>query len=371
MVIKNLKIAALFLLFMVIFFIDFDNGITDYLFLAVSIFLLGCFFIPKNISDYIFIIVLTSYAFLFMYSVFWTPVQDFPNYFISDETLGYKLAPNINHKFDDNIRKGVISTNSLGHRDEEFTPNSNPNIVLLGDSMTFGHLVDQKNNLDKQIEQLCGNVNAHNLGVGGYGLPGITESYSRYNLEHTHAIYFFYINDLRSDNFTVHENSLVRDGYFIDDGSERTEQEIIDILSSQYDPKKSITSHLKLRYLFLTLKNYLASINLINLENEINYFPYGGYSDDLTNQAINLTLKLKETVESNNAKFTVMILPSVRSINAKKYPNQVQTYLNKISKKIETINPIKELHHDDYIYYDGHLSELGMKKIAKKICLIL
>jgi hypothetical protein len=370
--IKNKKIFFLSFIFLAIFLYDFENGITDYLFLILSGFLfITAFIIPKNISDYIFIVVSVSYLFLLTYTIYWSPVlSQYSNYYMDDEILGYKLKPNVNTTFDDNIRKGVIKTNSLGYRDDEFISNGNNNIVLLGDSSTFGELVDQQNNLDKQIEQLCGDINAHNLGVGGYGFPGIINTYKKYNLEHTHAIYFFHMNDLRSDNFTVHEDTFTKDGYLIFNGTEKTEQEIENKLEEIKIGKK--LNPFKLRYFFLTLKGYLARIGLMDLDNELEYFPYGGYSDDLRIKGVNLTSELKEIVNSKKADFTVVIVPSLRSINSQKNTENVQKYIdNIISNGIRVIDPLKDLDQRDFIYYDGHWTESGMKKVALKLCKLI
>jgi len=374
--IKNKKLIALSLLFLVLFFYDLDFGITDYIFLFVSICLFLCAMLfPTIISEYIFIIVLTSYSFLLCYSIFFTPTASHnENIYIQDDILGYKLIPNLVSEFDDNLRKGVIKTNSLGFRDDEFIANGKNNIVLLGDSMTFGLKVDQKDNLDKHIEASCININAHNLGVGGYGLPTIINNYNNYNnynIKHSHVIYFFYINDLRIDNFNNHKNTIVKDGHIIikqgSDGITLSEDQI-NKKFADIGNEKNIFNSIKLRYFFMLLKNYLVMNGLFDTTNELNYFAFGGYSNELTDKAVLLTHELKEIVNLRGAKFTVVILPSFRSINAKKYTDQVKNYIKKISSDINTIDLLSEMNQNDFIYYDGHLSERGMSKIAKKLC---
>ena len=372
-IIKNKKLLTLSFIFLIIFFYDLEFGITDYIFLIFSIFFfISAVLFPKWVSNYIFIMALTSYSFLLCYSIFFTPTDSRNSIFIQDDVLGYKLIPNLTYKFDDNLRKGLIKTNSLGFRDDEFIDNGKNNIVLLGDSMTFGFLVDQKDNLDKQIEASCKSVNAHNLGVGGYGLPAIINNYKSYNIKHSHVVYFFYINDLRIDNFNNHNNTIVKDGYIIvkkgSDGTVISEDDINIKINEFKKKKESKYGAIKLRYFFMLLKDYLVMNGVFSASHELNDFKYGGYSDELTDKAVFLTNKLREIVNSRGSEFTVVILPSHRSINAKKYTNQVKNYIEKISYNLRTIDLLDDMNQNDLIYYDGHLSEKGMQKVAKKLC---
>ena len=372
-IIKNKNLLTLSFIFFIIFFYDLDYGITDYFFLIISIFFfISSILFPKWLSDYIFIIAFTSYSFLLCYSIFFTPTVSNNDIFMQDDVLGYKLIPNLIYKFDDNLRKGLIKTNSLGFRDDEFIDNGKNNIVLLGDSMTFGSLVDQKDNLDKQIEASCKNINAHNLGVGNYGLPTIISNYKSYNIKHSHVVYFFYINDLRIDNFNNQINTIVKDGYIIEkkgsDGTVISEDEINIKMNEFKKKKENIYGAIKLRYFFMLLKDYLVMNGVFSTSHELNDFKYGGYSDELTDKAVFLTNKLREIVNSRGSEFTVVILPSHRSINGKKYTHQVKNYIEKISYNLRTIDLLDDMNQGDLIYYDGHLSEKGMQKIAKKLC---
>ena len=366
----NFKLIILGIFFIFIFLYDFDNGITDYLFLIISFVLfIAAFFLSPKIGEYLFITIFVSYFFLLFYGIFFTPYKGAHdhNIFEEDKIIGYKLQSNLNTEFDDNIRSGIISTNSEGFRDDEFIKKDKKTITLVGDSMVFGLKVDQINNLDKQIESIC-DVDAHNLGVGGYGIPAINEVFSKYKHETSHVIYFFYMNDLRKDNFFNGDDILVYDGYIITKNdtalTEKSEKEIqaqIEIIKNE----KYVYSPIKLRYFFMLLKNFLVNVNVYTAPEET----LSGYSEKSTSLAVDWTLNLSKKVRERGAKFTVFILPSLKSVISRKYLSEVSDYISLLEdKNIEVIDIFDNVNTNDYISYDGHLSEKGMQKISRKLC---
>ena len=76
---------------------------------------------------------------MLFYGIFFTPYKGAHdhNIFEKDKIIGYKLQSNLNTEFDDNIRSGIISTNSEGFRDDEFIK-KDKNYNLVSDSWSLG-----------------------------------------------------------------------------------------------------------------------------------------------------------------------------------------------------------------------------------------
>tara|TARA_B100000029_G_C17554502_1_gene951255 strand:- start:818 stop:1951 length:1134 start_codon:yes stop_codon:yes gene_type:complete len=366
----NFKLILLGIFFVFVFLYDFDNGATDYFFLIISsVLFIGAFLLKKEIAEYLFIVIFVSYFFLFFYALFHTPFNGGHDHNIFEEDIfnGYKLKVNLNTVFDDNIRSGQIVTNSEGFRDDEFIKSGKNTLTLLGDSMVFGLKVDQVNNIDKQIENIC-EVDAYNFGVGGYGIPDVYRVFANTDHDTSHVIYFFYMNDLREDNLYTSENILVYDGYLITKThsglKERSEVDIESEINSIQN-KKYIYSPLKLRYFFMLFKNYLINKNVYTAPEEM----LSGYSNENTELAVEWTIKLSEIVKKRKAKFIVFVLPSLKSVMSRKYLDEVNNYMKLVKQEnIEVIDIFDDMTVEDYISYDGHLSENGMQKIAIKLC---
>ncbi|MCE7870944.1 hypothetical protein DYH09_11265 [bacterium CPR1] len=82
---------------------------------------------------------------------------------------GYKFAPHLNQRMISTYYDVAFKTNSLGLRDREIGPKQGQRIVLLGDSYTAGHGVEQSEIFADLLEQKLG-VEVVNCGVGGWEL---------------------------------------------------------------------------------------------------------------------------------------------------------------------------------------------------------
>ncbi len=69
-----------------------------------------------------------------------------------DEKAGYTLTPNWRGFWEDGIIKAEYKINSKGHRDDEPNTRDGRRILLIGDSFTFGAMLDQTETIDKQID---------------------------------------------------------------------------------------------------------------------------------------------------------------------------------------------------------------------------
>src|SRR5687767_13261949 len=107
------------------------------------------------------------------------PRQDAMRWLQPDERYGYTLVKNFygKHRFPGTEFIMEVKINSLGLRDKEYNISdlSDPvvnKVLLLGDSITFGHGVNMEDTFDYKLETLLnrnGDFIILNSGVGGWG----------------------------------------------------------------------------------------------------------------------------------------------------------------------------------------------------------
>lgn len=85
-----------------------------------------------------------------------SPELSYPKYYKKDRELFWRIRPNqtIKGKF---FVEGVYKINSKGYRDYEFSESKDPNkkrIIVMGNSCTFGWMVDLEQTYSKKLERL-------------------------------------------------------------------------------------------------------------------------------------------------------------------------------------------------------------------------
>jgi hypothetical protein len=126
-----------------------------------------------------------------------------------DETLGWVARPNV--RFPDMYGPGVyLRTNSQGFRNDRDFPRAVPSgktrIICSGDSFTLGFGVNNDQAWCQRLAALDPQLEAVNLGQGGYGLDQAYLWYMRAGTELDHQVHLFaFITDdfkrMQSDRF--------------------------------------------------------------------------------------------------------------------------------------------------------------------------
>lgn len=299
--------------------------------------------------------------------------------FRADPIVGYTLTPNWQGRFNDGYAHGNIAVNSLGHRDDEPSPTSKRRILLLGDSFTFGALLDQSVTIDKQIERLSTDIDAYNLGVGGYGLPAISETLRRCDLPAHEAFYLFFYNDLRSDNLLPDNGKLVHDGHLVPktstDQALYTETEIRQNIAHAIEEQESKRAVVDLqlfllphiRQLTIAAGNrYYGSPDL-----QIRMSPLVGdrrFSEENVRLAISHTQELRRLASARAMPFYVVIIPTREEVQAQEYSWPTAKYLKGIENQNMYVVPlIQSLAEKDYFPHDGHFTPSGAQVAAEAI----
>lgn len=297
----------------------------------------------------------------------------------ADSVVGYTLTPNWRGQFDDGYAHGNIAVNSLGHRDDEPSPTSKRRILLLGDSFTFGALLDQSETIDKQIERLSTDLDAYNLGVGGYGLPAIIETLRRCELPAQEAFYLFFNNDLQNDNLLPDNGKFVVDGHLVPttrtDGTPYTgaeaRQKIARVIEEQesryavFDLQLFLLSHIR-RLTLAAGERYYGSHDL-----QIRMSTLGGdrrYSEENVRLAISHTQELRRLASARAMPFYVVIIPTLEEVQARQYSRPAVQYLKGIeNQNVRVVPLLQSLAEKDYFPHDGHFTPSGARVAAEAI----
>ncbi len=147
--------------------------------------------------------------------------------YLSDDRLGFRLAPGFEGRIEFAGNATVFATNSLGMRGAEVGPKTRPRIAAFGDSFTFGWGVAQGEEwihvVGKEIERLGGPaVETLNCGVNGYGTANAAEWLAEIGpkLSPDVVLLGFFANDYTDNLLASWMGSTaihsVRDGYLFD-----------------------------------------------------------------------------------------------------------------------------------------------------------
>jgi hypothetical protein len=295
----------------------------------------------------------------------------------SDPVVGYTLTPLWQGQFNDGYAHGNITVNSLGQRDDEPSPGSKHRILLLGDSFTFGMLLDQSDTIDKQIERRSTDIDAYNLGVGGYGLPSIIETLKRCDLPAKEAFYLFYNNDLQNADLLPDNGKFVVDGYLVPrkkpDGTLYTEAEIRQKIAPAIEEQERKRTIVDLRLFLLTHIRQLINGKKFYDSQDL-YMSMSSlgadrrYSEENIKLAISHTQELLRLSSARGMSFYIVIIPTLEEVRAREYSWSTAQYLKGIENQNMNVVPlIQSLAEKDYFSHDGHFTPSGARVAAEAI----
>ncbi len=298
----------------------------------------------------------------------------------ADSVCGYRLAPNWHGYFDDGVVRAEIQTNSYGDRDEEPRESDRQELLLIGDSFTFGFLLDTSQTIDRKIEDLSGGtVRAYNLGVPGYGPPAILESLRRHDrFSGSHVIYLFFNNDLRSDNLLPDMGLTISDGFMVPrygpDGTPYNPEDYSRIIKRILaSPTRQAVDSI------LHLRNLRAVLHLLDLREKFRrlrdperallaHFGSSSFSKENVRIAARLTCQMRDLATQRNQAFQVVVIPTVGEVRAGRLADLNEDYVRTVREEdIPILVPLSLLTTDDYYQHNLHFNPSGAEKIATTI----
>ncbi|MFH1111385.1 MAG: hypothetical protein V1790_19635 [Planctomycetota bacterium] len=311
--------------------------------------------------------------------------------YMKDETTGYKLAPGFRGYYNDGIVKAEYRTNSLGHRDDEPHTHEGPRVLLLGDSFAYGHALDQSETIDKHIERLAaGGIDAYNLGVSGYGSPGILERFRSCEwFAGTDVVYLFYSNDLRFDNLVPDLGYTVSDGYLVP----KYKAEGVRYTEEDYSAKRAELQELERPRLWLSTARSRLNLRSVRAlvsgawnrfrdarDLELRLLCHEGsaqspfpwrlwqYSPENVDKVMTYTEAMRDLAAERGMNFHVAIIPTKEETRYRRYAELVALYVRKLGDRgINVIEFIDRITLNEYFRHDGHLNPSGAKCVAAAI----
>lgn len=300
--------------------------------------------------------------------------------YTADEELGYRLTPGWEGQFDDGVASAYYAINSLGNRNREPGEGAAGRVLLLGDSFTFGDLLENEQTIGRQLEEVstC-NTRAYNLGVSGYGTNASLRTFERSPVDGEWVVYLFYENDLRTDNLQTSRNTVWR-GFLVprldDTGQPLTPERLDAGIDTALSPPV-LSNLLRLRHLFGAVQSLLKSAQSAKFrELEDGGGESGhaggegplGYRGENVAPVVESSIAMRDAALRRGMNFAVMIVPSLTETRAQQHYGLVERYLRELKVRgITVLDPLKDFSVEDYFLHDGHFNPSGARKAAKSL----
>lgn len=292
-----------------------------------------------------------------------------------DEELGYSIKPNLKVPFNNEEFRTVVTTNSMGFRDNEDSLR-NPSIFILGDSLGFGWGVNWPASCDKALEDLYG-ARVLNMSVPGYGplqeLLALKRFGEKYDIKGKTVIFLLCFNDVAdtmgfgSGSIKIENNSL---NYSI--FSKDAFNELMELYKT-----RSYRGIYRTSYMLYILKNAQKELkNKLRNKKKTETTRANTVDPHLKYEIFGLVIdKIKDFCSENKIKAIFLWIPSIRSFedNAAKFGDDYEdTVLSEVTRifnrsGLQLISLKGRLTHNDYYRLDGHLKPSGQYKIAAEI----
>ena len=286
-------------------------------------------------------------------------------YVAEDGHVSHK--PGARTRFDDGYARGEIVVNSLGHRDREPGGDGADRVLLVGDSMAFGALLDQQDTIDVQLERLSAHRDVVNLGVNGYNLPQQLEPLRRWTLPARHVVYLFHENDLDG----TFDQAIV-DGYRVQsrrpDGTARSEAEMRALVAMRLD---RFERSIRLSWDALLLPR--VSRMMRNVVPSATNGVRDGFRDEAeralaVDRGVKATEEMRSLAMERRMTFHLVLAPSIREAQARAYQPAVARYTAALAARgVTIVDLLPHLSPDDYWRHDGHFNPRGASVAARAI----
>jgi len=302
--------------------------------------------------------------------------------YVEHPTLGYSLAPNQDFTIQDTDFIYKVTTNSKGFRDEEEVLDAKKRIVIVGDSYAFGTGVENDETFASKIENE--NIQAFNLGVGGYGtVQEVRMAREQLGLDpDVVVLQFFNGNDVQ-DSLGLRKMA-VKDGRLVYADT-----------ASNFGAMRKLQAWMIENSRFLSFA-YLRTRNLIGVfkytfdKKEQLYrlsFSLEDYSEEINGrfEVIDSAFQDLEALSKENGfKVIVLIIPNDYEVDQEKFDKLLSVMgLDKEGYSQEkmgnVVASLAEKHGfqaidmraaftaGDYFPHDGHINEKGHEKVAEAL----
>jgi hypothetical protein len=314
------------------------------------------------------------------------------NLYLPDAARGWALKTNLRTTVCDAGYYYTVRTNDYGFRDEAWPKKAPQQILLVGDSLTFGMPLQAEQGFAEKLQRLGeGKLAVYNAGVVGYGPPHMYEAVKLLCAEFRfdHIIYLYFFNDIRVDNLDVHAMQVV-EGYLVpvhkEDGSFYREDEIRQHIREATTPRFTLMGFFTLYHLRSTLADIHVHPRqlierLISLDPKTKYYDryfftarMEEYPDAQLRKATEWVVKIRNRAAQCGAKFSVVVLPTdaeayygLREPATDRFLPMLSEWSLHVVDLRKSTRPGQVLH----IHKDGHLNDVGTSWAAGQLLAIV
>src|SRR5882724_486711 len=281
------------------------------------------------------------------------------------------LKPGYYARFDDGSARGEVRVNSYGYRGHEPSPNPKSRVLLLGDSFTFGSLLDQKETIDARMEEKEPGLEVDNLGVIGYDLPEQLGPLREWTLPANQVVYLFYYND-----FDTPAEQTIVGGFPVPrkrrDGTQLSDDDQLRRVKTKLKQAAelhafSVMKSLRLPRFRRVVRDAYQRFRNNHLAASIDPWPNEDHSK-LVPRSLRYTLEMRDLAVSRNMKFQIAIIPGIEEVRDGKHFPLVTEYIAGLKAAgIPVIALLPKLSTGDYWLYDPHFNPKGAKIAADEI----
>ena len=282
------------------------------------------------------------------------------------------LKPGYSGRFDHGSMHGEVRVNSYGYRGHEPSPNPKSRVLLLGDSFTFGALLDQKDTIDARMEEKESGLEVDNLGVIAYNLPQQLNRFREWTLPANQVVYLFFYNDFEAPR----ELRLVN-GYPVPlqrpDGtpvSDDTARAMAENMAKGNPELHSFRLGASVRLSRLRRVFSDAYERFRNRHSSVptNWWPHEKDHTILVPRSLGYTLQMRDLAVQRNMNFQVAIVPGVEEVRDGKHLQLVTEYITGLrAAGVPVIDLLPKLSVNDYWTYDPHFNPKGAQIAADEI----
>src|SRR5581483_8699866 len=282
------------------------------------------------------------------------------------------LKPNHYYRYDDGSRHIEMRTNSYGYRGHEPSPNPKSRVLLIGDSFTFGALLDQKETIDARMEAKEPGLEVDNLGVIAYDLPDQLYALRDWTLPAEQAVYLFYYNDFEApiekkvvDGYLV--PALRPDGTLLPDEEARIKIRHTEKQNAEAHKFAPVTSMRLPRFRQVISDSYHRMTNH-SFTTPSDLWPYEKDFTILVPRSLGYTLEMRDLAVQRNMGFQVAIVPDAEEVRNGRHFPLVAEYIARLKAAgIPVIDLLPKLCVYDYWSYDVHFNPAGAQVAADEI----
>lgn len=285
--------------------------------------------------------------------------------FMADPVLGHRMVPGWQGTYDDSVVQVPVQLNGWGHRDDEPRGESiDDDVLLVGDSFTFGQGLPREHTTQARIEART-ELRAYSTGVPGWGAPQARHVVDTLPWRGSTVVYLYCANDAEWTNVEPTAND-VWDGWAVTRkpapgvvlSDAEVEQRVQALLRSR-EPWPRATATLRDRLTLKAVRGVVLAFRDPNLR--LLGSPSSAYRAEFRPRVVEQVEAMRRRAAELDAAFHVVVLPAMMEAEAGRWAPATEAMI--AAMRGAGIEPdlglLERLEYDDYLTHDGHFGPGG------------